>query len=634
MKKTVLFALLAASIQTLAQQNDLCRLRENWNTSFGGQNLKETASAMALATDGSAVLVGSQYPKKQNSQGTDAWIARVSAEGKILWEKSIGGSQFDNLLAVDIAPDGNIIAVGHSYSTDEDLDGMKLPKAPTHAWLIKISGDGQILWQKFVSNVAEPFSLKTTTDGSIVLAGINQASRNQDVWVGKLNTEGRTLWSRNIGGSEKESAPQLDVNNAGDIALMFTSASQNGDLTMSKGKTDICVFKLGANGATLQQNRLGGSNDEQGNSIKFTSDNQLFISGRTFSKDGDIVAKMSNTTNGKGWFLKIDSNGKIRKQTYLPGSPFMAIPHSDGGAWVLNRIHYGLNSAMFNNYDKPEAHNMTCLQKISESGRLEWSRLIDSHNHLNVATAIEYNTKDNAMMVAGNILPSSQDSRPDYWLSSFSYVTPDVAPRLSVFDENDQDVSGTKIDFNKRDNYTLKAAVNLSVGDKPAYAWMRENMIVKAYDSQNQQNTFEESGTFQAIVTHKGCTLFSDVFETVLDKKVTSNIPEIVVANVTEPAKAVVSEIPKLSEEDKSLGVQVFPNPVRDVVYVRPLSTNYQQYSLQIVRENGQSVGRAEHLSKEGIIEVSLEKQPNGVYFFQVIGENQQIVTRKVIKSE
>jgi hypothetical protein len=169
-----------------------------WEKTIGGNDL-EWLNYLEQTADGGYVMGGPSASdaggdKTENSRGgfTDYWVVKLAADGTKEWDKTIGGSGYDILLALKQAPDGSYILGG---SSDSDAGGDKTENAKG-AWLVKLSSTGNKLWDKTFSGGASIMALDATHDGGYILGITSQAnaggekSENSkglvDYWVIKL----------------------------------------------------------------------------------------------------------------------------------------------------------------------------------------------------------------------------------------------------------------------------------------------------------------------------------------------------------------------------------------------------------------------------------------------------------------
>lgn len=131
--------------------------------------------------------------KTEDSRGdSDYWILKVDAEGNILWQHTYGGSGQDELSAFQQTAEGGFIIGGTSSSgisgdkTENTFDGAN------DMWLLKLSPEGELEWQKTIGDDGKDDckALQITGDGGCIAAGSNSFYDDgyiPDYWVVKLS---------------------------------------------------------------------------------------------------------------------------------------------------------------------------------------------------------------------------------------------------------------------------------------------------------------------------------------------------------------------------------------------------------------------------------------------------------------
>lgn len=144
-----------------------------WEGSFGGTGI-ERAQDISKTVDGGYVITGNTFSSdtdvSKNNGESDVWLIKIDADGKKVWDKSYGGSQFEDGQSVTLSKDGGFIIVGNSKSTDMDLNANA---GENDIWLIKTDANGTMEWQKTFGGAGLDFGFDAleTADGSIVLVG-------------------------------------------------------------------------------------------------------------------------------------------------------------------------------------------------------------------------------------------------------------------------------------------------------------------------------------------------------------------------------------------------------------------------------------------------------------------------------
>lgn len=166
-----------------------------WEKSLVG-NLADTAQSIQQI-EGGYIVAGpsnSQNSEVPTTFGTSNYcIAKLGSNGNTLWQKHFGGSNNDYAYSTQQTPDGGYIVAGGAQSVDGDVIGNH---GNNDFWIVKLSSSGIIEWQKTLGGSAfdDAYSIKLTNDGGFIIAGITQSADgdvtgyhgNGDAWIVKL----------------------------------------------------------------------------------------------------------------------------------------------------------------------------------------------------------------------------------------------------------------------------------------------------------------------------------------------------------------------------------------------------------------------------------------------------------------
>jgi hypothetical protein len=299
---------------------------------LGGSSGDE-GNAVAFHTSGSIHVVGetssTDFPKVSFVQGmygggiSDAFIARLNADGVLLYSTYLGGSGEDAGVAVAVDAGANTYVVGATHSTD----------FPTQGALQGSNGGGA------------------------------------DGFVAKLNPQGNTLvYSTYLGGSGDDTLLGVAVDGSANAYVAgrtesatdfpLASALQG---TFGGGTRDAVVAKLNAAGSALVYSTyLGGSGNEGARAIAVES-GAAYVGGTTASTDFNVVNALQGTSGGgdDGFVSKVDAAGSaLTYSTYLGGSGTDTIGgiavDSSGNAYVTgdtsSSTTFSLASALQSTY--------------------------------------------------------------------------------------------------------------------------------------------------------------------------------------------------------------------------------------------------------------------------------------------
>jgi len=214
----------------------------SWQKSLGGNNDDEAFSIVQLP-DGyvAAGWTSSNDGNVTNNHGNkDFWIVKLDLNGMLVWQKSIGGNNDDEARSIAKTNDGGFIVIGDTYSDDGDV--------AVHnneiGWVIKISSNGELLWQKFLDAGLSEGEVTITSQKEILITGTGdgEASGNQDYFVAKLDESGNLKWLDFYSGGDADHAHSISETTDGCVVL----GESNSDAQGSNGANDFYVVKLSA----------------------------------------------------------------------------------------------------------------------------------------------------------------------------------------------------------------------------------------------------------------------------------------------------------------------------------------------------------------------------------------------------
>ena len=141
--------------------------------------------------DGNYLVIGdtrsSNIDVSQNNGAADVWIIKISPEGSLIWEKTLGGSSFDVGRSISKTQDDGFLIAGNSRSSDGVLD---INNGQNDALVMKINNSGYLEWQKTIGGTEVDFfnGVEELIDGSIVAVG-DSSSSNGDIIENKGFTD-------------------------------------------------------------------------------------------------------------------------------------------------------------------------------------------------------------------------------------------------------------------------------------------------------------------------------------------------------------------------------------------------------------------------------------------------------------
>ncbi len=286
---------------------------KQWDASYGGSS-NEVLRSVQQTSDGGYIVGGiSLSGVSGNKAGAgfganDYWIVKLNANGNKQWERTYGGSDSDELHALQQTTDGGYILGGYSSS---DVSGNKTSASfgngSSDYWVVRLDVAGNKQWEKSYGgdDVDELRSVQQTADGGFILGGHsysgvsgNKSSSSfgsHDYWVVKLDTNGNKQWDRSYGGDDSENLHSVQQASDGGYLLGGVSSSRvsGNKLTASPGSEtgDYWIVKLGSTGDKQWEQSLPGSYSDEVFQLQPTGDDGYLLVGVAMSAgEGDYTA--------------------------------------------------------------------------------------------------------------------------------------------------------------------------------------------------------------------------------------------------------------------------------------------------------------------------------------------------------
>ena len=380
-----------------------------WQKCLGGTS-EDIANSIKQTSDGGFIVAGETSSNNGdvwgNHGGYDYWVVKLNSSGGILWQKCLGGQDWDVAYSIQQTSDGGFIVAGYTESYYGDVWGNH---GGSDYWVVKLNSSGDILWQKCLGGTGddEAHSIQQTSDRGFIVAGYTESNDDdvsdnhggKDYWVVKLNSSGDIEWQKCLGGTSYDYANSIQQASDGGFIVAGFTLSNDGDVSGNheNGNSDSWVVKLNSLGDIEWQKCLGGTSGDWANSIQQTSDGGFIVAGGTDSNDGDVSG---NHGYSDYWVVKLNSSGDILWQKCLGGTN-PDIAHSiqetsDGGFIVAGDTDSNDGDVSRNNGD----NNDYWVVKLNSSGDIEWQKCLGG-TYTDIAHSIQ-ETSDGGFIVAGH----------------------------------------------------------------------------------------------------------------------------------------------------------------------------------------------------------------------------------------
>lgn len=290
--------------------------KKQWEQLYGSPG--DDVANIVISADNGYLIGGSTDKKaggdkKQEGYGEkDFWLIKTDAQGKILWEKTYGGSGIDELRDIEILPDGYLLG----GRTQSDKSGLVSQESygDFDYWAVKVNKDGEKVWDKrYGSLTGDIFdSIIPCKDGGFLLIGDSGSDENElktspnygdmDYWIVKIDVNGQKLWDVSYGGTVGDALNDgIALNEGGYLIGGFSYSGAGGSkATMSLGDADYWLVAIDEKGQKNYERAYGAMNAEYLYSMTEIQD-KIFIAGGSQIKTQNSMYY---------WLLLIDDEGK------------------------------------------------------------------------------------------------------------------------------------------------------------------------------------------------------------------------------------------------------------------------------------------------------------------------------------
>jgi hypothetical protein len=411
----------------------ICQPTIQWQKSLGGSGL-DNGVIIQQTNDGGFIAAGGSNSNDGDVSGNhginDFWVVKLNDTGTIEWQKSLGGTSNDEAVSIQQTNDGGYVVAGYSKSNDGEVSGNH---GNADYWVVKLTNNGTIEWQKSLGGSGFDYvnSIQQTNDGGYIVAGQSDSndgdvSGNQggpDCWDVKLSSLGTIEWQKSLGGTGDESAFFIQETNDGGYVFAGYSKSNDGDVSGNHGNADYWVVKLTNTGTIEWQKSLGGSSFEQANAIQQANDGGYVVSGYSISNDGDVSG---NHGNADYWVVKLTNTGIIEWQKSLGGSAddvAFTMQHANDGGYIVA----GQSSSNDGDVSGNQGTVDYWAIKLTGIGAIEWQKSLGGTSDERAYSVQQ--TMDGGYIVAGHSSSNDGDvsgnnGSYDFWVVKLNTCQP------------------------------------------------------------------------------------------------------------------------------------------------------------------------------------------------------------------
>jgi TolB-like protein len=286
-----------------------------WAKTYGQTNW-DRAHFVQQTPDGGYIVGGRISPV--TAAIDDVLLIKTDANGNIIWAKTYGGSNDEDVFSFQQTSDGGYIVVGHTNSFGAGNFDF---------FLTKTDANGNLQWAKTYGGTSgeEAYSVQQTSDGGYIVAGATSSfgAGSFDFLLIKTDANGNIIWAKTYGGTSGDKAYSVQQTSDGGYIVAGATSS------FGAGGLDFLLIKTDANGNIIWAKTYGGSNDEDVFSFQQTSDGGYIVVGHTNS---------FGAGNFDIFLIKTDANGNLQWAKTYGGTSYdyaYSVQQTSDGGYIV-----------------------------------------------------------------------------------------------------------------------------------------------------------------------------------------------------------------------------------------------------------------------------------------------------------
>ncbi len=162
---------------------------EQWSQAYGGAE-HDVAYSLVQTNDGGYALAG--YTESFGAGSADFWLVKTDSTGNHVWNKTYGGTSYEDASSLVQSVEGGYALAGRAYS---------FGAGESDFWLVKTDSCGNVQWNKTYGGTYadSPRSVVQTSDGGYALAGTTRSygpgTDKANGWLVKTGVESGLAWT-------------------------------------------------------------------------------------------------------------------------------------------------------------------------------------------------------------------------------------------------------------------------------------------------------------------------------------------------------------------------------------------------------------------------------------------------------
>jgi hypothetical protein len=234
---------------------------------YGEKGGTDAFWSMAEGADRQRIFAG--MTTRIGPAGINGYVLVSRPDGSIVKENGIGHEGYDRFTDV-VATAGGFIFVGHSQP----------PNGRRQTYLVKTDAAGIPLWERIYGG-PETWSalyIEPSGDGGFVISGGTDGGGDGDMFILKVDADGRELWRKRIGTPDWDEINHAVIVRPDGTIVLTGYTNRHGE-----DSHDWVAATVTAQGELVRLERFGGPGDDRSISAELAADGIVWIVGHTES---------------------------------------------------------------------------------------------------------------------------------------------------------------------------------------------------------------------------------------------------------------------------------------------------------------------------------------------------------------
>ncbi len=382
----------------------------------------------------------------------DIFIAKLNANGNLVWAKSFGSVSLDYAFDIDCESGGNFVVTGGFRQTMTLIPNTVIASTGGFdLFTAKFNTNGDCLWAKTATGLASEYGNEIVvgdnnnicvvgnTNGQMIFGSDTLFHADStDLFIASYNSLGDLLWVRGIPGYGSAGARGVDIDIFGNTIV---AGSFNGSISIdninfnstSQNLNDVFIAKYSVSGSIIWAKRFGDLGDDYARGVGTDSSGNIYLSGvfsNSVNFDGNTLFASGNTDifllkltpSGNFVWIKQFGNSGTEEGCEIEVSPAGDVFITGGFSQTIT-----LGSSTFSS----QGFRDVFVAKIDTSGNVVWAKTAGSSTD-DVNYAIGLNSINEDICTVGTFSGTFSDGltsltasgNVDSYISKISLIQP------------------------------------------------------------------------------------------------------------------------------------------------------------------------------------------------------------------